>query len=93
LATLASLQSVAIFAVAHVRLLASQVDQIAALRFVQFYDLASGASSTMISMSGVVLQPIDGLSDPNNFLKVPRSGTFKKLFGFYGSARRCKVLQ
>jgi hypothetical protein len=35
------------------------------------------------------LQPIEGLSDPDNFLKVPLRGTFKKLSGFYGSARRC----
>jgi hypothetical protein len=34
------------------------------------------------------LQPIEGLSDPDNFLKVPLRGTFKKLSGFYGSAMR-----
>jgi hypothetical protein len=87
LATLASLQSVEKFAVAHVRLLASQVDQIAALRFVQFYDLTSGASSTMTSTKGVALKSIEGLIDTDKFLKVPRSGTFKNLSGFYGSAR------
>jgi hypothetical protein len=35
------------------------------------------------------LKSIDGLSDSDNFLKLPQSGTFKKLSGFYGSARRC----
>jgi hypothetical protein len=30
-----------------------------------------------------------GLGDPDNFLKVPLRGTFKKLSGLYGSARRC----
>jgi hypothetical protein len=35
------------------------------------------------------LQPIQGLSGTANFLKVPLRGTFKKLAGFYGSARRC----
>jgi len=35
------------------------------------------------------LQPVEGLSDTNKFLKVPLRGTFKNLFGFYGSARRC----
>ena len=48
---LASLQAVAEFAVAHVRLLAFQVDRIAGFCIgVQFYDLASGDSSTMTSM-------------------------------------------
>jgi hypothetical protein len=28
-------------------------------------------------------------SDPDNFLKVPQSDTFKKLSGFYGRAKRC----
>jgi len=34
----------------------------------------------------MTVQPINGLSDTDNFLKVARSGTFKKLSGFYGSA-------
>jgi hypothetical protein len=34
-----------------------------------------------------VLQPIEGLSNTDNFLKVPLCGTFKKLSEFYGSAR------
>jgi hypothetical protein len=36
------------------------------------------------------LQPIESLSGTDNFLKVPLRGTFKKLFGFYSSARRYK---
>jgi hypothetical protein len=36
------------------------------------------------------LQPTESLSNTDNFLKVARSATFKKLSGFYGSARRCK---
>jgi len=31
----------------------------------------------------------EDLSNTDNFLKVPRSDTFKKLSGFYSSARRC----
>jgi hypothetical protein len=38
------------------------------------------------------VQPIDGLSNTDNSLKVPRSGTFKELSGFYGSALRCNSL-
>jgi len=34
-------------------------------------------------------QPIEGLSDPDNFLKVQLRCTFKKLSEFYGSAKRC----
>jgi hypothetical protein len=51
------------------------------------YDLASGDSSAMTLMSGVGLEPIEGLSDPDNFLKVPLRGTFKKLSGFYGDRK------
>jgi len=36
-----------------------------------------------------LIQPIDGLSDIDNFLKAPPRGAFKKLSGFYISARRC----
>ena len=36
------------------------------------------------------LQPTESLSNTDNFLKVARNATFKKLSGFYGSARRCK---
>jgi len=39
----------------------------------------------------LIVQRIEDLSDTDNFLKVPRSGTFKKLSGFYGSARRCII--
>jgi len=35
------------------------------------------------------LQPIESLSDADNFLEVPLRGTSKKLSGFSGSARRC----
>jgi hypothetical protein len=34
-----------------------------------------------------LIQPIEGLSDTDNFLKVQRSGTFKKLSGFYIAAQ------
>jgi len=37
----------------------------------------------------LVLQPIEDLSNPDNFLKVLLHGTFKKLSGFYSSAKRC----
>jgi hypothetical protein len=33
------------------------------------------------------MQPIEGLNDPDNFPKVPQSGTFGKLSGFYSSVR------
>ncbi len=46
----------------------------------------------MMRIDGKQLQPIDGLSYPNNFLKAPQSGTFKKLFGLYSSAKRCNWL-
>jgi hypothetical protein len=35
------------------------------------------------------LQPVEALSSPENFLKVPLRGTFKKFSGFYNSAKRC----
>jgi len=44
-----------------------------------------------MSAQSTVLQPIEGLSDTDNFLKVPLRGTFKKLSVFYGSARRCTL--
>jgi len=36
-----------------------------------------------------LLQSIEGLSDPDKFLKVPLRGTFKNLSGAYISAKRC----
>jgi hypothetical protein len=35
------------------------------------------------------MQPVEALSSPEKFLKVPRSGTFKNFSGFYNSAKRC----
>jgi len=36
-----------------------------------------------------LLQPVEALSSTEIFLKVPQSGTFKKISGFYNSAKRC----
>ena len=36
-----------------------------------------------------MLQPVEGLSDTERFLKVPLRGTFKNLSGFHDSAKRC----
>jgi hypothetical protein len=45
----------------------------------------------LVRLTSNAIQTIEGLSDTDNFLKVPQSGTFKKLSGFYGSARRYRL--
>jgi len=46
-------------------------------------------STTFLVKTQKAAAQLFGLSDLDNFLKVPLRGTFKKLSGLYGSARRC----